>query len=100
MSKSICVHCGKPYGHRRTMTRQMKWPSDQPEPRHNFAPLRLVAQDKARQTTDDHHVRTVTLWDGKSYAGGYPPFCTLRCALSFARMMHTTALGKRAGVAS
>jgi hypothetical protein len=25
------------------------------------------------------------VWDGESWTGGYDPFCTLRCALSYAR---------------
>jgi hypothetical protein len=30
------------------------------------------------------------LWDGQTWGGGYPPFCTLRCALDYARRAFRT----------
>ncbi len=42
MSRPICVHCGKSYGHLET-------------------------------------------WEGESWRGGHNPFCTLHCALDYAR---------------
>jgi hypothetical protein len=31
------------------------------------------------------------VWDGESWWGGYEPFCTLRCALDYARKAHRRA---------
>jgi len=35
-------------------------------------------------------VKTVSreTWDGEAYIGGYDPFCTLQCALAYARAAH------------
>lgn len=41
-------------------------------------------------------VMTREVWDGESWTGGYDPFCTLRCALDYARAAHgATAKGRK-----
>jgi hypothetical protein len=34
------------------------------------------------------------IWDGESWYGGYPPFCTLRCALGYARKAYAARTAK------
>jgi hypothetical protein len=108
--KPICVNCGNSYGHRLTKTEHVRWTEDQERPayRGNLAVLRFrehgkqlsksILQEAANQKPgpwqakmiDDAPEKTTysgyyELWDGESYAGGYKPFCTLRCALDYAR---------------
>jgi hypothetical protein len=33
------------------------------------------------------------VWDGETWSGGYEPFCTLRCALAYARKAIAKAEG-------
>lgn len=42
-------------------------------------------QQIARAPEKSENVTIRTLWDGQSWHGGYDPFCTLRCALDYAR---------------
>lgn len=101
MSRPICVHCGKPYGQRRTITEVVKHREDQPEPSYDGNKVVLssysqrVGLGKGRIRSQDRDVvldfdpgdvvvyREV--WDGQSYVGGCKPFCTNRCAIDYAR---------------
>lgn len=48
--------------------------------------LRVVKQSDPYLGADNHlMVMRRTLWDGESYWKPYEPFCTLRCALAYAR---------------
>jgi hypothetical protein len=46
-----------------------------------------------------HMTTNREIWDGESYSGGYEPFCTLRCALAYARKAYAnvTTPAKKAG---
>jgi hypothetical protein len=105
--KPTCVCCGKPYGQRWTHDETIEWAAPVKKvtvgPRYN--PRELFVSDGPIPTpppyegnqivvkNGDWHIHsekgcavmTRALWDGKSWWGGYDPFCTLRCALVFAR---------------
>jgi hypothetical protein len=102
--RPICVHCGKLYGRRATTTEKVRW--DTPlievkttrgdviiqakEPTAPPPPYRgngtVVQERHAYLSADDHRmVMERDIWDGESWSGGYKPFCTLRCALDYAR---------------
>jgi hypothetical protein len=44
-----------------------------------------VLRSGGEEVPSGHHVAHRWVWDGQSWSGGYAPFCTLRCALDFAR---------------
>jgi hypothetical protein len=110
--RPVCVHCGASYGKRDLHTEEVRWPQGQPMPRYtgngivvktgsaSRLPLKaeFIAEQEKRAAfrpreapdprfyTDEptlHLYREV--WDGESYWGGYKPFCTLHCALDYAR---------------
>lgn len=114
MSRPICVHCGRPYGNRHTHSETVRWPVGETMPPYqgngvvvktglpyktaNRDTMRAVTmmsvnpalraaqeEDIARQPEKSEMVCTREIWDGENYRGGYKPFCTLRCALDYAR---------------
>lgn len=87
-SRPICVCCGKAYGARWTeeVTEFYQKGATEPVYRGNL---------KVMRTRDDpwgSAQRRVlwTVWDGETFVTPYNPFCTLRCALSFARAAYET----------
>jgi hypothetical protein len=110
--RPVCVHCGAQYGRRNTKTETVRWAyGEQPPPyrgngvivrekMHREAKPDLVMPTgsvveghwQAARAPLDPIDRTGVLyreiWDGESWFGGYEPFCTLRCALGFARRMY------------
>jgi hypothetical protein len=76
-SRPVCVHCGAKYGQRVTRTVWVRRGQDE-EPQG-------VVKRYAVRPHIGGQVQDVEVWDGKSWMGGYEPFCTLRCALSYAR---------------
>ena len=114
MKRPTCVHCGKPYGKRHTKMQTLRWPVGQERPAYRGngvvvkewdgyqtndkalmqsiadrtpnPTIRAVEQRKADATPDQvEFVAQREIWDGESWFGGYDPFCTLRCALNYAR---------------
>lgn len=110
MTRPICGHCGKPYGQRWTKTVTVRWTVPTKDSGVTYKDLggeivmhRIVADDGAtppppyqgngivvKETTphlssDGQMAMSRYIWDGESYYGGYKPFCTLRCALDYAR---------------
>jgi len=109
-----CVCCGKPYGSRATKQQRVTWPLGEPMPayRGNGIVVRTVQHGK---TVNRATVRAITMlsgnpeirarqeaeiasapeesvqigyrdvWDGLTWHTPYRPFCTLRCALVYAR---------------
>jgi hypothetical protein len=49
---------------------------------------RLPGKITHKHSYKDGQVDSVDTWDGVSYQHKYDPFCTLRCALQFARAAH------------
>ena len=81
-----CGHCGKPYGQRWTKTVTLAWLPHQEEPRlEGTVVKRGLARRIGAGAEPPIMKRDVDVWDGKLWFGGYDPFCTLRCALDYAR---------------
>jgi hypothetical protein len=108
-ARPICVHCGKQYGQRALEDQIVRWDTptkDIPtgrkldemvkvaiEPTVPPPPYRgngMVAKETKPYLSADNNrmVMHRSVWDGVSWRGGYTPFCTLRCALDFARSAH------------
>jgi hypothetical protein len=99
MTRPICGHCGKPYGQRATKSEVVKWRGSEDamppyhgkqqvvkEHYHGFNDGKCgprIAHGEVVET--GQHVAYREVWDGQSWHGGYNPFCTLRCALDYAR---------------
>lgn len=101
-AKPICAHCGKKYGQRDTDTQSVLFPATDPTPvyRGNLEVVREEVRPWSRQMREEKsadYMRprlvavgpeqnrvTWTLWDG-TYRAPYHPFCTMRCALAYAR---------------
>jgi hypothetical protein len=109
MSKRpVCVHCGKAYGQRKLTDQKVTWPQGEPPPRYQGnsivvketkpdvlwmeAPHDPTGHIGMRKLVDsgNMHMRR-DLWDGESWTGRYTPFCTLRCALDYARKAYRRA---------
>ena len=107
--RPVCTVCAKPYGQRRTVHTTLRLPPGEEvaEYRGNAFLLCEAVEIGAKRRKEDapkglphwtpgywdeQHWEVVTevrreTWDGSWY-GGYEPFCTLNCALSFARAAH------------
>ena len=105
MTRPVCAHCGKPYGRRDTHSVTLRWEDGEPEPRYegNLVVVKRSAVRQTRLAMNVHewgagvspgrltHVpgtpnaRDIEVWNGRDWFGGYNPFCTLRCALEYAR---------------
>lgn len=102
--RPICVHCGNRYGQRATSDETVRWKvgEEMPPYRGNrrvikvSTPYKMLSKANGRtpytrdeewERLPDEPMMTATryTWDGESYWGGYSPFCTLRCALDYAR---------------
>jgi hypothetical protein len=86
--RPVCVHCGAKYGQRHTHTVTVK----DGEVYEGF--LQLVTRGSTRRRANGERVWDAEVWDGKSWMGGYEPFCTLRCALSYARKAYAGRTAK------
>ena len=97
--RPVCAHCGAAYGQRDTHTYTLRWKEGEPEPRYP-GNLQVVKRGPVRkympamsfpvrgatvEFAAQPNARDIEVWDGSTWFGGYDPFCTLRCALSFAR---------------
>ena len=95
-----CVHCGAAYGKRRTETAVLVWRKGEPRPPYrgngivnrdcgHHGPTSLLEAALGRpkvQSMDEYAF--LDIWDGERWGGGYKPFCTLRCALEYARKVY------------
>ena len=80
-----CTLCSKAYGQRDTrFTHTSVQPSGEIPP--YTGDQMMIAQTVLRHRVAGALV-TRTLWNG-AWFGGYAPFCTLACALAFARAAH------------
>jgi hypothetical protein len=116
--KPICAYCGKKYGGRSLVIKTVVVEIGQPVPPHasNLPCIKTEyipalpenggpsTPDEAKSyvpmDTDGGSIRMMSYngrkgrritrhyWDGESYHSGYDPFCTLRCALGFAKASH------------
>ena len=101
MTRRTCVCCGKLYGRRDVKSVKVDWPAktkdieargprsstvkvlDGPPPRYEGNGI--VIKETRQYLSDNHMTMTRWVWDGLSWTGGHDPFCTLRCALNYAR---------------
>jgi len=107
MARNVCVKCGKPYGHRAVTVVKVTWDTPLFEVRdHRGNVYQAAAEPPAKPPPYRGNGRVVRerfsylsadtnkmvmereVWDGESWIGGYEPFCTLRCALAYAREAH------------
>jgi len=105
--RPICAHCGKQYGRRDVTTEAARWHgrADEPPP---YAGDKIVTSYRYHGQSATHytvnqerfeagmHSAFRTLWDGKTWITPYKPFCTLRCALDYAREAFRTFERRRA----
>ena len=108
--RPVCVHCGKSYGQRKIEIENVRWdapsvrealprswkgeemiwrlkPDAKAPPPPPYCGNRKVVKetDPYLSGADGRMVMQRYTWDGESYWAKYRPFCTLRCALSYAR---------------
>jgi len=119
MPRLKCAYCGKNYGRRNITSETVRWssPTKQvtttsggsvtvldgpatPAPAYRGNGI-VVKEHNAYLSADNGRmVMTRDIWDGETWIGGYAPFCTLRCALAYARAAYAAArkpLAKRRG---
>ena len=95
--RPTCVHCGRQYGMRAVRMTPVVWPHGEPMPtyrgnmivvkeyRHSQGPQSGEGSTMGVPFKPGDMVAYRYLWDGERWDGGNAPFCTLRCADSFAR---------------
>jgi hypothetical protein len=93
--RPICGWCGKPYGQRATTTACIVWREGEPRASYRgngivlktseHGPTRLLEETLGRPKTDQDCYAFLRVWDGQTWWRPYEPFCTLRCALDYAR---------------
>ncbi len=105
--RPVCAHCRAKYGRRDTHTVGVKWKAGEAMPeyhgngvlvkRHTVTNMphgevqEFDVRYKARKTVtigNDEAHGYYEVWDGASWVTPYKPFCTLRCALDYARKAH------------
>jgi hypothetical protein len=79
-----CAHCGQQYGERARTTETVKFTSNKPPP--YTGDQIVVKKSVPYRTGDGDMVMYLRLWDGKTYHLPHDPFCTMRCALDYARL--------------
>jgi hypothetical protein len=86
-----CVHCSKQYGIRASSTETIKFSGDKP-PAYTGNQIVIKETKPYRSSIDGEMIMYRRLWDGKTYWLHYEPFCTLRCALDYARKAYRRSL--------
>jgi len=91
----VCGYCGNSYGLRWTTDETVLCRIDEPTPPYRGNGIVLREREWTRHvkgeatynpdTPEGMHTIRRGIWDGVTWRGGYEPFCTLRCALDFAR---------------
>ena len=97
--RPICVHCGKPHGRRDVKMTPVVWPGDQSMPDYD-GPGVAVKLRPGHGMAHGHgsalgvpfkegdRIAYRDIWDGVTWFTPYAPFCTLRCALDYARQAY------------
>ena len=95
--RPVCVHCGNVYGERQVTREAFIWHKDAPRPQYrgnklvvretmmHTAPHNVTGGWRGTKYGPDDNIADRTLWDGETWIARYKPFCTLRCALDYAR---------------
>jgi hypothetical protein len=79
-----CGHCGQRFGVRSLKTWTVRYTGDNP-PAYTGDQI-LITETTPYPTSESEHVMYRRTWDGKTWYAPHEPFCTLRCALTYARM--------------
>ena len=80
--RPTCIECGKPYGRRQVLDEPVAHPQrTEPPP---YLGRGLIIHEWTRKVADELLTHRL-IWDRETWIGGYWPFCTLRCALAYAR---------------
>ncbi len=88
-TRPVCVCCGKAYGERDTRYVELRWADGEPVPAPELKEgERVVKAWALRHLGDSKRIQRYDIWDGESWWTRYAPFCTLRCALAYARAAH------------
>jgi hypothetical protein len=93
--RPICVHCGMRYGSRMTTSEEVRWPAGKPRPAYRGNGIVVRNGEHYRTVAESGEplfTATRWIWDGVSWSTPYEPFCTLRCALDFARAAYRKGL--------
>src|SRR5262245_59039493 len=93
--RPTCAHCGAAYGRRATTDAVLVWRKGEKRPGYRgngivikerqHGPLFNLEKALGRPKRPDDEYVFLDIWDGQTWDGGYRPFCTLRCALDYAR---------------
>jgi hypothetical protein len=83
MSRPLCVHCGEGYGRRVINHEQTVLPKGSVIP--PYAGNQIVITKRVNPYGSNQIAIKYGVWDGESWLSSYAPFCTLRCALDYAR---------------
>jgi hypothetical protein len=99
VERPTCANCGKRYGNRDTEIVSVQWNPDnetEPAPKTNY-PIIRTRSWTINEPGDRFYQRRKHCFVLKSdrIMGGYPPFCTLRCALAYGRKAYEKS--KRGG---
>ena len=102
--RPVCVHCNKVHGLRAVVTTPVIWPGDRPMP--PYAGNHVVVRERPDRSLargfgtimgepfkDGDRIAYRDLWDGVTWITPYKPFCTLRCALDYARRAYKREQG-------
>lgn len=89
--RPTCAHCGAKYGHRDVEHQRVEWPAAQRKRIPPYSGNKVLSKSVTASNVPDtrgmlfgyYHV-----WDGETWVKPYEPFCTLRCALDYARRAH------------
>jgi hypothetical protein len=85
VQRPVCVHCGAKYGSRITRNVRVSWPKGEPPPAYS-GPGVVVKTSAPRPLWNEAMMACfLDVWDGESWSMPHEPFCTLRCALEYAR---------------
>lgn len=115
--RPTCVHCGKSYGRRQVQHVNVRWDTPttntvmktskgmetvhtlpggkyEPPPRYDGNGIVLKETNAYLSAGDNRMIMTRYVWDGVSFATPYDPFCTLGCALAYARWARNKLMGR------
>ena len=77
-----CVFCGKPYGSRWTEEKRIVVDDGAPPP--HMPTNGILVRSEVRSYGSYQTQYRQEVWDGETFSGGQPPFCTNACAHEFA----------------
>lgn len=91
--KPICAQCGKAYGQRATEMIVARCPRGEQLPPYEGDGIVVKADSGFLGGKERLEYRYI--WDGMTYWTPHKPFCTLRCALAYAREAYADELKRR-----